>query len=109
MRKIFLISLIFLLMGCASMKKSQVCNIGTDGKCGSLDAVFNKQEKEKKEVIGYPLSGYAGSPIRSGENVQQIWLGPYEDEDGNFHEPSYVYTVVKKGIWFGEPAEAIQN
>jgi len=109
MKRILIISLIIFLCGCAGMKKQQGCNIGTDSKCGSLDAVFNKQEKEKKEVMGYPISGYAGSPIRSHEKVQQIWLGPYEDEDGNFHEPSYVYTVVKKGIWFGEPAEAIQN
>ena len=40
---------------------------------------------------------------------KQIWIGPYEDVNGNYHEPSYVYVVVKNGSWIGEPVSTIQD
>jgi conjugal transfer pilus assembly protein TraV len=58
---------------------------------------------------GYPLNAFDGTPIRSNESVQQIWIGPYEDTSGTYHEPSYIYTVVKKGQWIGKPVKAIQD
>jgi len=47
------------------------------------------------------------TPIRSNEKIQQIWIGPYEDTNGNYHEAAYVYAVVKKGRWIGNPISAI--
>jgi type IV conjugative transfer system lipoprotein TraV len=61
------------------------------------------------KFYGYPMNTFEGKPIRSGENVQQIWIGPYEDNDGNYHEPSYIYSVTKKGQWIGEPVKEIQD
>lgn len=94
------LSLIVLLAGCSTRKPA--CNLTPDGKC--FEPI-----KTNTKVYDYPLHAYVGSPIRNQENIQQIWIGPYEDEDGNFHEPAYVYTVVKKGSWFGEPVEEVQN
>ena len=37
--------------------------------------------------------------LRSNEKTQQIWIGPYEDANGNYHEGSNIYTVVKKSEW----------
>ena len=87
------------LTGCATT--SSTCNLTSDGKCGEVP--------ERETVYGYPLHGYEGSPIRSSEHVQQIWIGPFEDTDGNFHEPSYVYKVIKQGDWVGEPVKAIND
>lgn len=100
MKKILLLSVVVLLFGCAT--KPPICNLTPDGKCAEIPTVHSK-------TYGYPLHAFEGAPIRNQENVQQIWIGPYEDEDGNYHEPSYVYTVVKKGSWFGEPVEAVKN
>jgi len=61
---------------------------------------------------GYP-SGvdnfFIGKPIRSAETVQQIWIGPYEDTNGNYHESAYLYAVVKKSRWISEEKEIGQD
>ena len=43
-----------------------------------------------------------GHPLRTSETIQKIWIGPYEDDNGNYHEPSYVYAVIKKAKWLAE-------
>ncbi len=126
-----------LLSGCTGMRSKFDCNVSSGGGCVSMKQVNkmadygafsgdyihkdgkryiranakNKRDKKNKEnrVNGYPLKAFEGSPIRSNESIQQIWIGPYEDKNGNYHEPSYVYTVIKKGTWLGEPANVIQD
>jgi conjugal transfer pilus assembly protein TraV len=48
-----------------------------------------------------------GEPIRYGETVQQIWLAPFEDTAGNYHEPSIVYIILQPPHWIGVPTKAI--
>ena len=62
----------------------------------------NKQDTGKSKKFEQEL-------IRSNETIQQIWIGPYEDTNGNYHEGSNVYTVVKKGRWIGNPVSAISD
>ncbi|EKE01929.1 MAG: conjugative transfer: assembly [uncultured bacterium] len=118
------------LSGCTSMNGKFDCNVGSGGKCAPMNhinqmanyGVFNdsqlqatKTNKMNKthltpmEAPTYVYRTPDGLPIRSGESIQKIWIGPYEDDAGNYHEPSYVYVVSKKGKWLGESASAIQD
>jgi len=50
-----------------------------------------------------------GDPIRVPETVQRIWIGPFVDADGDYHQPFIKYSVVKPGQWIGSPPQAIEN
>ena len=50
----------------------------------------------------------AGEPVRFGENIQKIWIFPFEDNHGNYHETSIVYAVLTPPRWIDQPAESIQ-
>ena len=91
-----LVLLTLFLGGCVAHKNCRI-----DGDCGGSKFV------SKGNVYGYPRSGFAGKPLRRGESIQQIWIGPYEDTDSNYHEPSYVYAVTKPGSWIGDPVKDI--
>ena len=117
-----LIITIISLTGCAGMNDKFDCNVESGGRCASMGSInkmanrgeFNENFYRTKNIAKITTSGYssstsAGKPIRSSESVEKIWIGPYEDSSGNYHEPSYVYTVVKKGRWIGEPVKAIQG
>lgn len=41
----------------------------------------------------------AGMPIRSTQKVMRIWVAPFEDNDGDLHDQSYVYMVADIGRW----------
>jgi conjugal transfer pilus assembly protein TraV len=117
--KIILIIPIIFLTGCAGMNSKFDCNIGPGGTCRSMDqvnkeassGVFNTNSipvsaaRQNSTNLGYPLLAYKGQPIRTGETIQRIWIAPFEDQDDNYHEPSYVYTVVKKSEWIGNPVK----
>jgi conjugal transfer pilus assembly protein TraV len=114
------------LSGCAGMGHQFDCNVSSGGKCAPMHNInkmadhgaFNDSQAHKGSTRNliqmrykkeYPLNSFDGRPIRSNESVQQIWIGPYEDVNGNYHEPSYLYTVVKNGSWVGEPVGVIQD
>ena len=50
---------------------------------------------------------HAGAPLRYGETVQRIWVAPYEDTEGNYHQDSLMYSIVKRGHWIGAPLKSI--
>ena len=124
----FIFCVIF-LSGCVGMGSKFDCDVGSGGKCAPMHhinkmasrGVFNENSFATKEnaitraeskihkTSGYPLNNFIGAPIRSNESIQQIWIGPYEDTGGTYHEPSYLYTVVKKGQWIGDPTKVIQD
>jgi conjugal transfer pilus assembly protein TraV len=111
------------LSGCAGMGSKFDCNVSSGGKCASMNHInkmvdqgaFNDSQTDKNKLIQtkykqrYLSNSFEGAPIRSNESIQQIWIAPYEDANGNYHEPSYVYSVVKNGSWIGEPAGVIQD
>jgi conjugal transfer pilus assembly protein TraV len=36
---------------------------------------------------------------RAREKPLRVWVAPYQDQDGNFHEASVVHTVIRPGYW----------
>ncbi|MHB8697650.1 MAG: type IV conjugative transfer system lipoprotein TraV [Sulfuricaulis sp.] len=42
-------------------------------------------------------------PLRSQPKVIRIWVAPYTGADDEYHDQSYVYTVVDDGRWLVEP------
>jgi hypothetical protein len=114
------------LGGCIGMNSKFDCNVSSGGKCAPMSSIhkmadhgeFNENYHHKafesgvaklNKQQGYPLESFAGNPLRSSESVQQIWIGPYEDATGNYHEPAYVYAVVKKGRWLGETGKTFED
>ena len=41
----------------------------------------------------------SGQPLLSDPKILRVWIGPFEDNAGRFHDQSYVYTVVREGEW----------
>ena len=41
---------------------------------------------------------------RTAEKPLRVWIAPYQDGEGNFHEASVVHTVVRPGYWQIQPA-----
>ena len=41
----------------------------------------------------------SASPAREDEAVQRVWVAPYEDNEGNYHEASAMWVVMKGGHW----------
>lgn len=40
---------------------------------------------------------------RTAEKPLRVWIAPYQDGEGNFHEASVVHTVVRPGSWQIQP------
>ena len=40
---------------------------------------------------------------RTPEKPLRVWIAPYQDQEGNFHEASVVHTVVRPGYWQIQP------
>ncbi len=121
------------LTACAPMNSQFDCNkVGGEGAgCVSLDDVnqmanegkFNEATinataassnssslNVKNGPDGYPVqTPFAGQPIWHDGDKQQIWIAPYVDTSGNFHEASYVYFSLSNGYWIGQPPSSIES
>lgn len=51
----------------------------------------------------------SGQPVRYCENVQRIWIAPFEDNEGNYHQDSVMYAVMTDGYWSGQAEKAIRS
>ena len=40
-----------------------------------------------------------GHPLRTQDKIAKIWVAPYMDINGNYHEQSNIYTVVENSSW----------
>ena len=118
-----------LLSGCAGVNGSFACDKTAGDSCQSVSAVNRQADQgaynggdtgsartQTQESANTPMpSGThvstpnAGDPVRFGESVARIWIAPFEDTAGNYHEPSYVYTVVNPSHWVGVPDKAINS
>jgi hypothetical protein len=115
-----LIFLIFpiILTGCAGMKSSFDCNVASGGKCAPMTSInemanrgmFQRTSLKSERAIDYNKyssgANYANSdnlPLRINESVQQIWIAPYEDASGIYHDAASIYVVAQKGRWTGKP------
>lgn len=130
LKRIGLLISVIGLSGCAGMNGHFACNASAKNGCTSVSEVNDKAQAglfdredsggdnlAETSVFDYPAAdsdaGYAGvtphpgEPVRYGETVQRIWIAPYQDNSGNYHEPSYVYTVLKGSHWLGVPAKEV--
>jgi conjugal transfer pilus assembly protein TraV len=131
MNKLFLplIALLF-LSGCASLNSNFDCAAKPGGVCASLSQVNNmvdtgqlgrgKSKKVKPDeeiptpVIGltpYPAndSKTYQKPLRAGELVMRVWLAPFEDSQGYYHQASELFVVTKPGRWLGASAHSLKG
>lgn len=121
-----------MLSGCTGMNGKFGCDAKAGDSCtpvsvvnrnavaGDYDNVDNgsgNSNDASTQTFGYASkdTGYnvttpvPGEPVRFGETVQRVWIAPYKDSSHNFHEPSYVYTVLNKAHWIGVPQKSITD
>ena len=125
---LFIITTAFSVTGCSSMNGSFDCPNKAGVNCKSLDqvndmvdsgqvhgqsneAAFTGSAATSNEFGAYPASEiyHPGAPLRYGETVQRIWVAPFEDTDGNYHQDSLMYAIVKKGHWIGAPLKSVKS
>lgn len=114
------------LSACSTMNSSFDCPNKAGVNCKSLDQINGMvdtgQIRGQSDIGGSSLdvnspvfeafpvtTSYApGQPLRYGETVQRIWVAPYEDSEGNYHQDNLVYAIVKGGHWIGKPVKSIK-
>lgn len=113
-KKIFLIMSILgiNLTGCTMMNDKYDCPLKEGASCISLrdmDTAITEKVGNTPffhKTNNYVMSsgkGYSSKPNRTKDLVAKIWLAPYEDTFGNYHDASIVYTVIEKSSWVGNP------
>ena len=85
-------------VGCRSI--TEVNQMVNDGKFNSVDSQASLQSpivtSNKPQAI--TLADKA-RVHRIKEEHLKVWVAPFEDEQGNFHEDSVIHTVLKPGSW----------
>lgn len=114
-----LVVFIFMLSACITGLNSQFsCQSAKNyGRCLSLSEIDQKFDQgqliaESDENLMYPQpqvtlpytfesfnTDNTTHPLRRSETVKRIWIGPYEDTEGNYHQPSLIYTITQPGYW----------
>lgn len=114
-----------LLAGCASNSQFD-CPMKPGVRCENLDSVNAKVDSGEigsegvvdgpclvhtpcnpQKARAFSCAGPQPSrPLRYGETVQHIWVAPFEDTSGNYHQESDVYAIARPGHWIGRPVKA---
>lgn len=111
MIKIISIALIFgALSGCEMMNSNYDCPLSEGASCMSLHdmdeavskGLYPKEFKQTNHNNLYEpliLNTDEGYPLRTKDKIAKIWIAPYMDSNGNYHEQSNIYTVVENSSW----------
>lgn len=129
-RLFFLATTVVVLAGCTGMKSDFACSATAGNACtrvaqvnalaeaGAYDPSGTRQRilpvpnhrfsnRSQPQRTGYRgVTPMLGEPVRSEGRLQRIWIAPYQDQVNNYHEPSYIYTVLEKPHWIGAPVHA---
>jgi conjugal transfer pilus assembly protein TraV len=122
LRKILLILLITFLSGCAHLNSEFDCPMKPGISCESLDKVNARIDRGEigndescSNISISPPSYLTASniknsrhPLRFSETVMRVWVAPFEDTSGNYHQESEIFTVVKPGAWIGYPVKELK-
>ena len=93
-------------LGCASvMQTYELTNHQQMPSKAKQKAAQQSPIKPQKYSLKAPLPG---DPVRFSEQIQRIWIAPFEDSKGIYHEPSYIYMVLKPSHWAGLPVKAVR-
>ncbi|WP_119328399.1 type IV conjugative transfer system lipoprotein TraV [Cysteiniphilum halobium] len=49
-----------------------------------------------------------GQPVRVGDTIQKMMIFDYIDSEGNYNEPSIVYTVLRGANWLNHSVHAVK-
>lgn len=80
---------------CQSVTQAYLAALGKRLKGGSQDTASNGQPDAARVTQYIP----AGVAIRSLPQVMRVWIAPWEDSNGVFHDQSYNYFVADSGEW----------
>ncbi|MBW8309701.1 MAG: TraV family lipoprotein [Candidatus Paracaedibacteraceae bacterium] len=114
-KRCYLILLSGLLSACTAGHEDFDCPNNSKGYgCKGLKEVHALVNQNKEEQIVAPVVGMVASTTidpkqvalgdqaviyRAQEEQLRIWIAPFQDEHGNFHEPSVIHTVVRPSYW----------
>jgi conjugal transfer pilus assembly protein TraV len=103
-RGLMLMSMAMLITaGCAPKFN---CTQGMKGPgCRSVSQVYDEAHHKPARPApdapaGFPQTIKPGGPLRDAERVLRVWMAPWVDVDGDYHDQSYVYLVLDHGRWF---------
>lgn len=115
-----LLAMSIILVGCSSSSETFDCPAGKGLGCKSItevNAIVSQEEETSKKdaleksapavaqkpgkEVSYSAkdSSVPGSVRRAQDEHRRVWMAPFEDEEGNFHEASVIHTLVKPGAW----------
>lgn len=105
MRRVWLSLVVAMMLGGCATAKFSCSKPGSPG-CKSVADVYREGKAHararEESPEGWPETIRPGDPLRSGERVLRVWVAPWVDADGDFHDQSYVYLVVDHGRWIVE-------
>lgn len=126
MKKVIMLS-VLVLSGCMGNQKfdcpyndgvrclsvSEVDSQVSSGQIGTNTEVKKKKkfklfsflDKTDHDLVPEPVQLSQGSPLRTQEEVVQIWIAAYEGEEGIYHQPTVLNTVLKPAQWVGTVSE----
>lgn len=101
---------ILLLTGCTTTRETFDCKFNKGVGCRSITEVntmVNEGKLTNNTVVVNPrLIVISKEQLTSGMAVKRVteehlrvWVAPHQDENGNFHEATYVHTVLRSGFW----------
>lgn len=130
-KRVLIMSLLApVLTGCAVGHTSFDCGKTSPARCQSLSKIdklvsqgrlkqhkyakvirpksyrYNKPNYTSKISLPTPRSKH---PLRASETVMRVWVAPFVDKQGDYHQPEYVYRVMKPGFWVGNPVKAVSD
>lgn len=124
MKLLLLLTMSLALSSCAILSNDTGCKkIGGIKGCVSLDEVntlsetgqlpeqvkAHKQNTDPAKLTAYTTSiPDLGQPVRKGDHIQQVTIFPYQGSEGNYHEASIIYTILKAAHWIDHPVAEIQ-
>ncbi len=94
MRVIGLLMLL-ILSGCSAMNDNFTCSQEPGVMCKSLDQVngmVNRGELGSTPKLPTPR-------LALEQQVVAVWLAPYQDGEGNYHDSTKIYTTVAPNRW----------
>ncbi len=114
--KTIFIGSIFLLSACSVSKENFDCPAGKGVGCRSISEVnemvnqrtLNPTKKDTQKAAKDMSSAFLSADDFSTEGMiiervkeahLRVWVAPFQDEQGQFHEASVIHAVLKPGFW----------
>ena len=97
-------------MGLTCARVDQINTMVNRGQLGVVP-VAHARHRDTKPFHPFSMSHHRASPSHQplwhSEKVMEVWVAPYQDQSGNYHQASLIDTVVKPGHWINSPPQAL--